>query len=83
MENEKVYLRIRPSSELQNKFFITFLGSPNSDRQVGFLSHSGKKCEKLDKELTGNDELGTYFDSKEEALVCIHEFYITEEHSGL
>jgi hypothetical protein len=83
MGNEKVYLKIRPSTELYGKFFIIFLNSPNSDRQVGFLSHSGRKCSALDKELTNNDELGTYFDSKEEALACIQEFYMAEEYSGL
>jgi len=83
MDNEKVYLKIRTSSELYNKFFITFLSSPNSDRQVGFLSHSGKKCTNLDRDLTGNDELGTYFDSKEEALACIQQFYMAEEYSEL
>lgn len=79
----EVYLKINRSSELYHKFYVMFLNSPTSIRQVGFLSHSGKKCSALDKDLTGSDEFGTYFDSKEEALQCITQFYKAEEYIDL
>lgn len=80
---DEVYLRISPSSEYRGKFYVCFLTSPTSNRQMGFLSHSGKKCGGLDKSLIGNDELGTYFNSRVEALECITQFYKAEEYIDL
>lgn len=80
---DEVYLRISPSSEKRGKFYVIFLNSPTSMRQIGFLSRYGKKCMDLDRYQTDDDDLGAYFDSKEEALECITQFYKAEEYIDL
>ena len=78
MDNERVYLEIVPSSEKKGMVFISCLGKIGG-RIIGYLHRSNKICYDLDRYLTGEDNLGTYFYNEEDALACISEFYIIKE----
>jgi len=78
MNDERVYLEVNRSSEKKGMYFITRLRGVNGST-LGYLSRSNRLCYNLDKHLTGDDDLGTYFNDEDDALMCISKFYIIQE----
>jgi hypothetical protein len=79
MSNEKIYLEIVNSSEKPGMCFISCTARIYGPI-IGYLSRSNKICYDLDKQLSGSDDYGAYFENEEEAIACISQFYtITEK----
>jgi hypothetical protein len=76
--NEKQYLHIDESSEKKGMWYIVCFREANRGL-LGYLSNSGKICSLLDKNLTKSKDLGSYFNSEDEAIECISKFYIIEK----